>query len=89
MKCNLTGCLRRGARQLPLIDIYEKLFGQRKTEMPFEFGAGAQFIVSRKQIHNRPKEFYMKIIELLQHEIGPRDGYIIERFHKLIFTIDH
>ena len=84
VQCNLTGCHYHG--NLPLIDIYEKIFGERKTEMPFEFGAGAQFIVSKDRIRERPREFYRKVYELLQHETTPTDGFIIERFQKLIFS---
>jgi hypothetical protein len=81
--CNLTGCIRHGG--LPLIDTYEKIFGERKESMKFEFGGGAQFIVSKKNILKRPKSFYLKIIEILQHDINPIEGFVIERFHKLIF----
>lgn len=82
--CNLSGCSWHG--KLPLIDVYEKLFNERKIEMSFEFGAGAQFIVSKSRILKRPKEFYLKIVEMLQNEVSPIEGYVIERFHKLIFS---
>lgn len=81
--CNLSGCNHHF--NLPLIDIYEKIFNERKTNMDFYFGAGAQFIVSKKNILNKPKEFYLKIVELLQNDINPIEGFVIERFHKLIF----
>ena len=81
--CNLTGC--RYHYGIPLIDTYEKIFGERKENMEFKFGAGAQFIVSKKNILKRPKSFYLKIIEILQHDINPIEGFVIERFHKLIF----
>ena len=58
---------------------------KRKSNL-FKFGAGAQFIVSKKQILKRPKEFYLKIIEMLEKEKDPIEGYIIERFHPLIFS---
>jgi hypothetical protein len=41
----LSGCFHEG---LPLIDTYEKLFDERENEMKLTFGAGAQFIVSKK-----------------------------------------
>jgi hypothetical protein len=84
VSCNLSGCQYH--HDLPLIDTYEKLFHERKTDMGFQFGNGAQFIVSKKAILNKPKEFYWKIVELLQHSINPIEGYVIERFHKMIFT---
>lgn len=54
--------------------------------MDFQFGAGAKFIVSKNKILQRPKEFYLKIVEILQNEINPIERYVIERFHKLIFS---
>lgn len=44
--CNLSGCSYHPG--LPLVDTYEKLFGRRINHMEFQFGAGAQFIVSRE-----------------------------------------
>ncbi len=84
IKCNLNGCKHHYG--LPLVDVYEKVFGQRKENMDFIFGAGAQFIVSKEVILKRPKEFYLKIIELLNKSINPIEGFVIERFHKLIFS---
>ena len=84
INCNLTGCYRH--KGLPLIESYEHIFGERKENMEFQFGAGAQFIVSKQKILQRPKEFYFKIIEMLDKNINPIEGYVIERFHKLIFN---
>jgi hypothetical protein len=83
LDCNLSGCCHHYG--LPLIETYEQLFGERKENMAFKFGAGAQFIVSKKKILQRPKEFYLKIIEMLNKDINPIEGFVIERFHKLIF----
>jgi hypothetical protein len=71
---------------LPLINVYEKLFDEKKENMTFNFGAGAQFIVSKKKILQRPKHFYLKIIEMLENDINPIEGFVIERFHNLIFN---
>ena len=38
VECNLTGCCYHSG--LPLIDTYEKIFGEKKEYMEFEFGAG-------------------------------------------------
>ena len=84
LNCNLIGCLHHDG--LPLIEPYEKLFGERNENLDFIFGMGAQFIVSKKQILQRPKEFYLKIVEMLDKDISPIEGYVIERFHKLIFN---
>jgi hypothetical protein len=83
--CNLSGCIHHPV-YLPLIETYEKLFNIRKNDMAFKFGAGAQFIVSKRKILQRPKEFYLKIVKMLDNNINPIEGFVIERFHKLIFT---
>jgi hypothetical protein len=82
-KCNLTGCIRHP--DIPLVNVYEKVFGHRREKLAFEFGAGAQFIVSKKVIHKKRKEFYEKIVSILDKDINPIEGFVIERFHKLIF----
>ena len=82
--CNLNGCSLH--KDIPLIEIYEKLFNVKKTDMGFRFGAGAQFIVSKERILQRPKEFYLKIIKMLENDINPIEGFVIERFHTLIFN---
>jgi len=84
ISCNLTGCFYD--ESLPLKETYEKLFDERKENLEFQFGAGAQFIVSKKKILQRPKEFYLKIIEMLEKDICPMEGFVIERFHKIIFN---
>jgi hypothetical protein len=81
--CNLNGCNYH--KGLPLIETYEKLFNERKEYMEFKFGSGAQFIVSKNKILERPKEFYLKIVEMLGNTTHPIEGFIIERFHSLIF----
>jgi hypothetical protein len=78
-----TGSRFRGG--IPLIPVYEELFGERKERMPFTFGAGAQFIVSRDRILRRPREFYQKIVDMLGTGVDPIEGYVIERFQGLIF----
>jgi len=82
--CNLSGCSRHG--ELPLVETYEKIFDERKEFLEFQFGMGAQFIVSKNKILQRPKEFYLKIVEMLENDINPIEGFVIERFHNLIFN---
>jgi hypothetical protein len=67
------------------MDTYEKIFDKKREDMIFNFGIGAQFIVSKKTILKKPITFYYKIVEILQNEINPIEGFVIERFHKLIF----
>ena len=84
INCNLSGCRYHAA--LPLRSVYEKVFNIKKDFHEFQFGAGAQFIVSKEAILRRPKSFYLKIVELLEKSVNPIEGFVIERFHKLIFT---
>jgi len=84
ISCNINGCIHHTG--LPLIETYEKIFGEKKDNNNFLFGAGAQFIVSRKKILQRPKEFYLNIIKILENEMYPLTPWVIERFHNLIFN---
>jgi hypothetical protein len=84
IRCNLNGCVYHPS--LPLKEVYEKVFGVKKDILSFKFGAGAQFIVSKEKIRKRPKEFYSNIVNILGKDISPIEGYVIERFHNLIFN---
>ena len=70
---------------LPLGDVYERLFDEKIPNMEYEFGSGAQFIVSNSTIKRHPREFYLEIIRMLEYDANPVEGYVIERFHTLIF----
>ena len=72
--------------EYPLIQYYSIIFEENTKDKPITFGAGAQFIVSKKAILSRPKRFYEKIIKLIDNEIDPVGAYILERFWHLIFT---
>jgi hypothetical protein len=83
LRCWLSGCkIHKG---LPIKEVYEKLFGTIKEEMEFSFTGGGQFIVSKEIILSRPKNFYLKIVKLLEYDIDPIEGYVIERINELIF----
>ena len=82
IETNLAGCGYHSG--LPLQQVYTTLFDEVKTEMSIIFGAGAQFIVSNKQIWKRPREFYLRIVKMLETSVCPIEGYVIERFHRLI-----
>jgi hypothetical protein len=72
---------------IPLIECYEKMFGVKEETLDMQYSRGAQFIVSKNQILKRPKEFYHKIVQMLDYHFDPIEGYVIERFHKAIFSI--
>jgi hypothetical protein len=88
--CNLfSGCKFHPG--LPILSIYKRVFdkfisGNSVINLNFEFGAGAQFIVSKTQILKKPREFYLNIVEMLGYNVHPTEGYVIERLHKLIFS---
>jgi hypothetical protein len=71
---------------LNLIPTYKTVFGIDKTNHPFIFGAGAQFIVSKETILSRPKSFYENMITLLDYDINPYEGFVIERLWNMVFT---
>lgn len=70
---------------LPLIDSYKKIFLKNPdNDMLVQFGAGAQFVVSKNQILKRPIYFYQNILNFLEtEEIAP---WVIERFIFIIFN---
>jgi hypothetical protein len=72
--------------ELPLKSVYETLFGKSHEFKQFDFGSGAQFIASKNCIQKRPREFYKKIVDLLSTSVSPIEGYVIERYHTLIFN---
>ena len=84
-RCKLSGCgLHPG---LPLKEVYENIFNEKKEDTySFEFGCGAQFAVSKQRILERSREFYLKIVKLLEYSENPIEGFCVERFHSLIFS---
>lgn len=87
LDCKLGGCVHHP--DLPLHKIYKYLFNRSADKNTnFTFGAGAQFIVSKNLILKRPRDFYLKIIKILEYNVNPIEGFVIERFHKLIFSDD-
>jgi hypothetical protein len=64
---------------------WERVFGVNGGDHPCIFGAGAQFIVSKRKILKNTKEFYENIVRMLEYAVDPLEGYDIERFHKYIF----
>ena len=58
---------------------WKRIFGVDSDTQECIFGAGAQFIVSKKKILKHTKEFYENIIKMLEYHIDPLEGYDIER----------
>lgn len=73
---------------LPMRAVWEHLFHEVKRENhAWVFGAGAQFVVSRRAILQRPRSVYERVVQLLEHERDPIEGYCIERMHPVIFGL--
>jgi len=70
---------------IPMKSVYKSLFGNDDFK-DLKFNSGAQFMVSRETIHKRSKEYYLNIIKLLDYDINPIEGYVIERLHRYIFS---
>lgn len=64
---------------------WERVFGANVDDHECTFGSGAQFLVSKNKILQRPREFYQNIVNMLEYDISPLEGYDIERLHKYIF----
>lgn len=81
-QCTTSKCQKH--KNIPLKEVYEKIFNKFE-EISFYFGAGAQFLVSKKQILKHSKDFYLNIINVLGYSANPIEGFCVERFHSLIF----
>lgn len=75
--------------KLPLMRVFYELFGYYKHDLEFPFGAGNQFIVSKRAILQHPREFYSNISNMLAYDNCPIEGYVIERFQYLFFAFSH
>jgi hypothetical protein len=69
-----------------IYETYQRVFGTPCTNDTCVFGAGAQFIVSKTRILQRPKSFYQNIVSILGTSVDPMEGYDMERFHGYIFS---
>jgi hypothetical protein len=69
---------------IPLLNVYKHLFQDNYIDTPIQFGAGGQFAVSKKLILSQPRSLYLQIVKLLDKSSNPIEGFVIERFHKII-----
>ena len=70
---------------IPLKKVYNDLFNKEEEDKPIVFSPGGQFYVSKKLILTKPKNYYEKILKLLDYNINPIEGFCIERLWKYIF----
>jgi hypothetical protein len=69
---------------IPLLNVYKHLFQDNYIDTPIQFGTGGQFAVSKKLILSQPRSLYLQIVKLLDKSSNPIEGFVIERFHKII-----
>ena len=81
LPCEINGINSHG----PLYTCYKELFGTENTNS-FIFGAGAQMILSRDTIKQYPKSVYEKILNMLNHDTHPEEGFAMERIWGLMFS---
>ena len=54
---------------------------------PIYMVPGAQYIISKRLIHKKPKEFYMNILKSLSNDIYPQEGLDVEKTLFQIYNI--
>lgn len=71
---------------LPMRPVWEHIFQEASpAHKEWLFGAGAQFVVSKRAILSRSHKVYERIVQLLNRETDPVEGYCMERLHPIIF----
>lgn len=60
------------------IENYAKHIGF-PLQIPVYMVPGGQYIISRRLVHKKPKEYYQKIVDTLNKEIYPYDGLNVEK----------
>ena len=66
---------------LPMKEFHARLFGNTPPRV-FRFGAGAQFVVSKRVIQMIPKSVYQSLLDTIDKNKGP---WVIERFWEQLF----
>jgi hypothetical protein len=71
---------------LPMRDTYNRVFkcDERENKV-FQFGSGAQCIVSKQRLLMRSREFYKNIVTILGYDIKPVEGWVVERLIGQVF----
>lgn len=73
---------------LPMRTVWEHIFQEASPERKrWVFGAGAQFAVSKRAILGRPYHTYERIVQVLENEQNPIEGYCMERLHPVVFRV--
>ena len=57
---------------------YERVFSEKFIESPYMY-VGAIFSVNKKYIHNRSKDFYLKLLKEVDYHNAPVEAHFMER----------
>lgn len=68
---------------LNMCSVWNKIFEEACPES-FDFAAAGHFCISREQVHKKPKEFYEKVLNVL--ETDPTSPWCIERLEFYILS---
>ena len=80
----LDGCPHHSG--LPMRDTYNRVFRcDERENKDFQFGSGAQCIVSKERLLMRSRDFYKNIVDILGYDIKPVEGWVIERIMGEVF----
>lgn len=72
---------------VPIYYFLDLLFELKAVDdIDIKYYCGAQFLVSKDNILNRPKSFYEFLINFVSKEIDPIEGYVYERIWQFIFN---
>lgn len=71
---------------LPMFYILDLLFGLTISNNTYDTMYGAQFIVTKSNIQNRPPQLYNFLLQFVLDESNPIEGYIFERLWPYIFN---
>ncbi len=82
--CDYNGCPHHC--NLPIGRVYEGLFNEPFPMNGLPFVPGAQFAVTRDQVHTFPREYYMDIAYKMEREFKDWYCWSMERLWKRIFT---
>jgi hypothetical protein len=66
------------------ININYDFSGSQMNNLAPTYGSDSKFIVSKKNILKKNKNFYSKIIEMLESKTGPFNNHPIDKIHEII-----
>jgi len=81
---NNAGCPHH--KGLPLKRVYKQISDKNEESLQIRFSPGALFAATKKAIHRHPKEYYEKLIKLVDYDINPIEGFCFERLWEDIFS---